>query len=61
LVSGQEWDVEREGTVMEKITEATNRSSSVGLSSLCFASVEMEKYHLHSAIGYVPVSIAVRN
>jgi hypothetical protein len=61
LVSGQERDVEREGAMMEEITEATSRSSSVGLTSLCLASVEMEKCHLHSAIGYAPVSTAVRN
>ena len=61
LVAGQERDVEREGAVMEEITEATSRSSSVGLTSLFLASVEMEKCHLHSAIGSVPVSIAVRN
>ena len=62
LVSGQERDVEREGAMMEQITEATSRSSSVGLTSLCFAPVEMEKCHWHGAIGYVPrVSIAVRN
>jgi hypothetical protein len=36
LVSGQERDVEREGAVMEEITEATSRSSSVGLTSLFF-------------------------
>jgi hypothetical protein len=55
LVSGQQRHVEREGAMMEEITEATSRSSSVGLASLCFASVEMEKCHLHSAIGYVRV------
>jgi hypothetical protein len=38
---------------VETLTEAIGRSRSVGLACLCFASAEMEKCHLYSAIGYV--------
>jgi hypothetical protein len=47
------WGYRVKGAEVEKIAKATSRSNSVDLASLCFASAEMEKCHLHSAIGYI--------